>query len=234
MKRAVVNVATTAHFVKGQNRLRAALMDFSPGAATCLWTGSKMLAPGATAWAWRECLPKDCPPHSVVPYAMKAYAMREAAEKGFELLLWCDASILPIRDMEPLWQRIERDGYLVWRGGYKNSQWTNMATLPLLGVTAEENEKIEHVVATCFGVSVAHPVGKRILDEYFRLANNGSFCGPWDGGIGVQHRHDQSGLSVICHKLGCKLTDPQDGFSYGKAGDKFDSKVIVIADGSYQ
>jgi len=145
---------------------------------------------------------------------MKAWAMEAAIKANYSTILWADASILPVAPLEPLFQKIEAEGCWISKNGYRNSEWTCEDAYPLLGVTHEENHEIEHVVATSFGISVKHPIGQEIFSEYYRFAQNGSFRGPWKGGIGIQHRHDQTALSVVAHRAGVKLTDPPQWIAY--------------------
>ena len=87
--RAIVNVASDS-WVKGQERLTAKLAEF-----------------GEDYVIWRDALPEGCPPHRTrgklgaptgcVPYAFKPYALNWASLQGYTSLLWCDASIVPIR-----------------------------------------------------------------------------------------------------------------------------------------
>lgn len=209
MSRYVVNVAT-GHYLIGQERLRRAVTDNG-----LYFSG--MMPPGS-------------PEHIAVPYAFKAWALKAALDRGATSVLWADACIVPVGSMGPLWDRIERDGYWISNNGFKNSEWTADSAYSDLGVSREENEKIPHVVATAFGLSLTHPTGRRIFDEYFRLAQTNAFIGPWQGGIGVQHRHDQTALSVVAYRAGCNLTNPPEFFAY-RGGETADT--ILCADGSY-
>ncbi len=109
MTRAVVNVATDS-WVVGQRRLEQALYGF-----------------GETSLVWTDTFPAGCPPHRAfgklaapqnrcVPYAFKAFALQDAA-RIYDMLIWADACILPIRPLDKLWERIERDGYWFARNG---------------------------------------------------------------------------------------------------------------------
>jgi hypothetical protein len=105
--RVVVNVATGSRYLRGQARLRSGLAYF-----------------GAVDFSfWSGVEPPTSRKHGDVPYAFKAYALKHAAY-GTDLLLWCDASVVPIRSVEPLWERIERDGYWMSDNGYSNYTWT--------------------------------------------------------------------------------------------------------------
>lgn len=173
MNRCVVSVATTPHYQKGMARLESHQTN-----------SGKMLYMNE---------PAGSPKHSEVPYAFKAYALHQAAA-SYDVLLWADACIRPIRSMEPLWERIERDGYWFSHNGWSNYEWTADSAYadlfggwytPLPGFlqyesAAETNRTIPHVVATTFGVNIKHSKGKAFLDEYFRLASETkAFCGPW-------------------------------------------------------
>ncbi len=115
------------------------------------------------------------------------------------------------------------------------------------------NRQIPHVVATCFGLSMKHAIGRDFLNQYLALARDTlAFRGPWTNsrgnpgakrdGVRIDdcgpadvrgHRHDQTAASVIAYRLGMELTDPPEVFAYGKVGEVFDPRTIMIADGSY-
>jgi hypothetical protein len=211
MSKAVICVAT-GRYVIGQNRL-----------------GEHLVGSGASFLQWTNKMPNGCPEHKHVPYGFKAYAIREAIRANYTHILWADACIVPC-DLKPIWDLLDKQGYWISRNGYWNHEWTASAAYPLLGVTEEENKQIPHVVATAFAINSSHPTGQKIAEEYFRMATNGSFCGPWVGGVGVQHRHDQTALSVIAHRAGCNLTEPPAFFAY-RGGET--EETTLIADGEY-
>lgn len=249
LSRAIVSVATGT-YVRALPRLHAMAR-----------------ASGVPLRVWRDCLPPGCPPHSEIPYAFKAYAMRRVADDDVNTLLWCDASIVAgERPLKDLFEKIEHDGYWIANNGWTNYEWTADSAYPDLfpesqddwDSAREENKKIPHVVATAFGLSRAHPVGKSILNAYYRLASETkAFCGPWinsEYGIGQSpvvaarewaapervapcgpndvrgHRHDQTALSVIAWRLGCKLTSCPEWFAY-RGGET--DKTCLVADGAY-
>jgi hypothetical protein len=249
---AVVNCASDS-WVRGQNRLHKKLHEM-----------------GEPCMLWANRLPQGSPPHRAlgtfggrqadcVPYAFKAYALREAAEQ-YDLLLWADVSILPIREMGPLWERIERDGYWFGDNGYTNYEWTADSAytelFPEIGITCtlaeakDANRNIRHIVATAFGLNTKHPTGARFLSDYFALASmSKAFCGPWSnanvpGAINGSpdrvapcgpsdvwgHRHDQTAASVIAWRLGMRLTRHPEVFAY-RGGES--EETILVADGNY-
>ena len=218
MKRCVVNVATD-RFVIGQRRLQSLLNG-------CDFIG------------WADTMPPGCPPHRDIPYAFKAHAIAEARARGYDLVLWADACIVPVPDLTPLWERIERTGYWISNNGWLNGEWCCDEALPPLGITREESFQQKHVVATAFGLNLRHTIGQQVADEYMRFAKNGAFRGPWNNQLCRAsadprvkgHRHDQTALSVIAHRLGLELTNPPDVFAY--RGGETDA-TLLVADGAY-
>lgn len=149
-----------------------------------------------------------CPQHRDIPYAFKAFALREAAKK-FDELLWCDASVVPIRGLEPVWNRAREHGAWFSHNGYSNYEWTATSAYPALfpdlipwegqpndppssraafAMTAitsmrEKNKQIPHVVATAFALDLKHDTGAAFLHEYVRLGlETNAFVGPWING----------------------------------------------------
>jgi len=237
MNACVVNVATGS-YLKGQKRL----------AAVCE-------AQGVQGSYWRDMVPSGAPSHTDVPYAFKAYALHDVeVTRGCDVLLWCDASILPIAPLQPLFAKIEREGVWLARNGWTNYQWTANEAYGILLPEYSLNDAravnggIQHVVATAFGVDVRHPVGRAIFDDYFRFASETrAFCGPWINTAGntpdkpprygncgpedvLGHRHDQTALSVLAWRYGVKLTEPPEIFAY-KGGET--DATILVADGGY-
>ncbi len=237
----VCNVATD-RYCTGQARLVAAL-DM---------TKTSFLG-------WADMLPPGSPQHSQVPYAFKAYALMEAAQTH-ELVMWCDASIVPIKPLDRIWEYASEHGAWFSRNGFTNYQWTADSAYPdlfsalrdgdffYINLARANNRAIEHVVATAFALDLSHPTGRAFLDEYYRLASETkAFCGPWTNTAGVTpdkpprfgncgpkdvlgHRHDQTAASVIAWRLGIPLTNPPDLFSY-RGGET--EATILIADGAY-
>ncbi len=244
MRRVVVCVATTPYYQRGQARLDAALAIHGGELSTMMY----------------QELPIPWPSHQDKPYGFKAYALNHADKLHAETLLWCDACILPVKDMAPLWERIERDGYWFSKGGWNNYEWTADSAYPDLFPYPDSNARImnrgiPHVVATTFGLSLKHEKGRAFLDEYYRLASETrAFCGPWTNAnahphtdVGSRprvapcgppdvrgHRHDQSAASVIAWRLGFELTSPPEIFCYGRADEAHDPRSILLASGEYE
>ena len=176
MFRAVVNVAYGEHYLRGQERLRAALrMEAS---AALLWPEVPL--------AWPQ-----------VPYGFKPAALKSAERAGADVVLWLDAAVKIVRPLKPLWERIERDGYWFGENAWNNYQWTADSAYPALfpesfrpqpGLSFGKSMdcarsislKIPQVMACAFGLNLRSKIGAAFLREYYRLASEtDAFCGPW-------------------------------------------------------
>ena len=232
-ERCIVNVAT-GRYCRGQQRLREALA-----------------AADEPFRMWSE-MPRGCPPHEQMPYAFKAYAMEEARQTGAELIMWLDASILPIRDLEPIWLYTKQHGVWLSKNWWNNYVWTADAAYGELfpefdiATAREVNKTMWHVAGTAFCVDVTHPAGKELLNGYIALACGRAFAGPWwnkaypdyrnRGGAEVcgppdvlGHRHDQTALSVLAWRAHAILTDPPRFFAYAGVES---SDTVLMADGT--
>ena len=141
-------------------------------------------------------------------YYLKPSALYEAFEIH-DQVLWMDSSCWVIKDLAPIWEAIEKDGYYFIHSGFNCAQYCNDESLEYFGVTRDEAEKIPMIYAICFGLNFDHPIGHSIYELFIQSARDRFF----DDGTGSQdprfiaHRHDQSALSLIAYQLGCKIHD---------------------------
>lgn len=150
-----------------------------------------------------------CPPHSAVPYAFKPYALREAVRRGYELVLWADASVWAIRPIEPMFAHIEKHGHLFFYNGWCDT-WTSDACMKAFGMCRAQLKMTPHLMGICMGWDMRTPKCQVFLDRWFAKANDGvSFPGAWtnnnhevshDEGV-KGHRHDQAVASILAWQL---------------------------------
>lgn len=86
MKHCIVNFSDGS-FKNGQDRLAKSLKDFNYQGDVILFNyfeqvGSK--------------------PHLEVPYQFKVYAIEKARQMGYDVVLYCDASLYAIKDVMPV------------------------------------------------------------------------------------------------------------------------------------
>lgn len=200
--------------------LRAAIAS---GAKTLLWADAAVIAVKPLDELW-ERIERD-------GYWISDQA-GPADDKGWSNYEWTADSAYPDLFFEGTWKAAGTSALAIWR---------------------QNNQRMPHVVATTFGFSMQHPTGRFLFEEYYRLASETkAFCGPWVNGqytgdeTGIPpnmrrvapcgpadvrgHRHDQTALSVIAWRLGCKLTRWPDPFAYRGHEDE---RTILVADARY-
>lgn len=237
MRRAVVSVGTD-HYQNGLERLEKSVKKFSPEAKFAGWNA----------------LPKEWPTHQDKPYAFKAHALATASY-GADLLIWADAAVVAVKPMEPLWERIESEGYWFPLNGWTNYEWTADSAyedlfpgIPI-DVARGINKRFPQVVATTFGINIRKPIGMEFLKEYLRLSNTNAFCGPWTNSNSSEaqnwkqdpsrmgpcgpsdvlgHRHDQTAASLIAYRLKMKLEQCPGFFGYNPPAES----VVLCAVGA--
>jgi hypothetical protein len=180
---------------------------------------------------WRPgTFPVDCPAHMDVPFAFKPYSLAEASERGGKLLLWLDSSCVAVRPLEPIFEQIERDGYILFRNVHRHrvGEWASDEALGALGVSRDQAMEMPEVNAAVIGLNMSSPVSESFLERWHRAAQEGlAFRGisdqlrdredykdvKWNRGARVSsdprvrgHRHDQTVAGVLAAQLGMRLS----------------------------
>jgi len=118
--RALINFAT-GRYIKGQERLKQSIEGM-----------------GVDFFGFTDETQIGSPKHKDNPYAFKCYAIDEVLKKGYTSILWVDASVWAVKDINPLFDIIEDEGYLMEEAGHYVGRWCNLNAKSYFGVTDEE------------------------------------------------------------------------------------------------
>jgi len=205
MNTAIVNLSTK-RFWEGQTRLKERLVG-NTEADVFMYTNEAEVG---------------APLHTDNNYAFKVYAIDHIIDKGYSKILWMDASMLPIKNIDSVFDIIEEQGYFFQFGGWNNNQWTNEKAKEYFGT-----DNGDMMAACCFGLDFEHDKTVEFWANVKQAMNDGIFHGSWDN-----HRHDQTVMSILAYKMGMPLHDPNVIFEYAKDGDMPSKESIVLfADG---
>lgn len=184
--------------------------------------------PDADIRQWVNEYPPGCPTHQDVPYAFKPYAFQNAyAVLAYTTVLWMDASCYAIGSLDPVFEQIERDGYLLFANDATVGEWCADSALPALRLTRDEAMEIPEISACVMGLDFRHQVAREFFDKWMKLANDGiTFKGSHTNKNGEcsadprvkGHRHDQTAASVLAYRLGMKHTHMPMHLSYKFTG----------------
>lgn len=184
VKRCVINLSTEKYWA-GQDRLVASIGQYE-------------------VLAFRTEAQVGAPPHSENNYAFKVYSFIKAYELGYRQILWLDASMRAIKDITPIFDIIDKDGYFFQDSGWTNERWTNKAAKEYFG-----HAKGRMLSGGVLGLDLTNPLAYKFFDLWSQAMRCGVFNGDWS-----DFRHDQSCASLIAYDLGMKLQDDNTFFSF--------------------
>lgn len=181
MRKAIINVCTSnAWYSAGQLRLKNSLSKFTDADFYGFVGEQHVLAP----------------PHNRIPYAFKPFALEFLHNKGYDMVLWLDASMYAVRPLQPIWDIIENKGWLMEEAGHWLARWCNDRALRNLGLTKEDASTIPMYSAGMTGLNLKKEICQNFLKEWLKYANDGeTFVGSW-----ADHRHDMAVASALAHK----------------------------------
>lgn len=143
--------------------------------------------------------PEGCPPTSEVSHIFKAYMFKEAFDKGYDSVLWLDASVVVLKDIEYIWKCIEKDGhFFVNNPGCLQVHWASENQLEAMGCSVEEAERFCHCRSCVTGLRKDN---KHYIDWMLKLppiAYNGDAYS--SSPLFKEPRHDQTIFSWIIHR----------------------------------
>jgi hypothetical protein len=181
MKYAIVNLATD-RYILGQQRLRQSLIDNNFNGDFFGYIGEGSVG---------------SPSHLENPYAFKIYAIDKLRVMGYTKILWLDASVYAVKNVQPIFDWIEDKGIFMEEAGHWAGSWTNDATLEYFGITREQAMKVPMYSAGVSGFDFEKHNSINHFNFWYESMKNGLFKGSWDN-----HRHDMSCGTLVAHQLG--------------------------------
>jgi len=201
MKHCIVNFSDYK-FKKGQERLHKSLLD------KC-YQGDIIL--------FNEFEEVGSKPHYEVPYQFKVFAIEKARQMGYDVVLYCDASIWAIKDVMPVIQYIIKKGYLLEYCGFNVGQFSTDLCLSDFNITRDESMNIPLHSAGFTGLNFKNELATKFFNKWFQSAKEEiSFKGDWNNNSKqcsqdkrcLGHRHDQTTASIIASELKMERINP--------------------------
>lgn len=173
-------------------------------------------AQGIKFIGYTSCEEVGCKPHSEVPYQFKPYAIDRARKAGVTSLLWLDSPIVAIQNITPVFEYIEKNGYLFFDNiGHPLGKWCNDKTLLHFDILRQDAMNIKQVMACAQGwhfndLSDTKDTGiftRLSLFEFYKDLSDSLYPGPW-----ANHRHDQAVLSCLIYKYKWNIENGHETF----------------------
>ncbi len=196
---------------------------------------------GHTIQAWVNTIPPGAPhmalvdDYDYVGYCAKPFALAHAMQQA-DVAILMDAAFFPIRSIHPLIAHIVARGHYLCDNGNLVGEWSSDAALDYFGMMREEAMGVREASSYCVGLSnvgLGHRDRNRLLVKQW-CDSWRSFPGPHTAGDRGRnpgfvshdprvkgHRHDQTALSIIAHRLGMtELTQRPEFTAYDGSQDE--------------
>lgn len=164
------------------------------------------------------------PRHEDNPYAFKVYAFEQAMKRGYTQILWLDSSVYAIKNIQPAFDLIERNGYLMQEAGHFVGNWCNERTLRYWELDRQQAMKMPmYGNAGMLGLDVANPIAMAFFRLWKKSMLDGQFKGSWE-----DHRHDMTNGSIIANLLGMKYQPGDTLLQYAAPEDPVLNDSIIF------
>jgi hypothetical protein len=201
MKHCIVNFSDFK-YKNGQDRLYKSLKDFN-------YQGDIILLNN-----YQEIGSKT---HQEVNYQFKVLAIEKARQMGYDVVVWCDASLYAIKDVMPVIYHTIEKGHLMEFCGFNVAQWSTDVCLNEFGITRDEAVEIPLHSSGLTGINFKNEVSSEFFKRWLDCGlKEISFHGDWNNNYKqcsqdercLGHRHDQTTASIIAHQLNMKRINP--------------------------
>ena len=192
--KAIINFAS-GRYVKGQERLRESLLKVGFDGEYLSWTTEESIG---------------SPLHKDNPYAFKIYCFEQALNAGHTKILWVDASIWAIKPVDPIWECVDRLGYMKQYAGHLCGTWSSDKQLEYFGITRDEAMNLEmHGNGGFFALDFENEKAKEFFKRWKQAFVDGMFKGSWNNDNNCEStdprckgtRHDRICGNIIANQL---------------------------------
>jgi hypothetical protein len=164
------------------------------------------------------------PKHHANHYAFKIYAIDHVKKLGYRQILWLDSSVWAIKNVYPVFHKIQDQGYIMQEAGQFVGQWCNQRTLDYAGLTREiANTMPCYGNAGLLGLNFESAIADIFFNRWKKYMEDGQFNGSWK-----DHRHDLTCGSIIANDLGMKYEPGNEILQYAGPNDEVLNDTIIF------
>jgi len=161
--------------------------------------------------------------HGEYPYAFKPNAIHTVRRMGYNLILWVDSPVYPIKNFDSLIEKVKTEKILLIDNiGWTIGDFTSDICLQHFTMSRDESFTHPMVMACIMGFNLKDDWSRNVFDTYLGYAHTEAYQGDWHNNHSQVsrdsrvrgHRHDQSVISCIAARRGIKLTHPDGIIAY--------------------
>lgn len=141
--------------------------------------------------------------HAEVPYCFKPNIVKEAIDKGYKQIIWCDSTILLVKPPVGTLAHAAKYGVAAFHNlGHDLLPWVSDHALAKQNISESDLPGIKQIMACCICFDIENQMGQQIFNEWYAASRDGvSFQNYKSERPGfIAHRHDQAVMSLILHK----------------------------------
>lgn len=166
------------------------------------------------------------PLHTDNPYAFKLYAFKRALAQGYRKILYVDASVWAVRNIQPVFDTLDRESFVMQESGHYIRRWCNQHTLDYFKHKREDfGDAVMYGNAGMLGLDFDKIECQTFFHRWFESMQNDCFKGSWD-----DHRHDMVCGSIIAWEMGLmsRYINGEQILEYAHWDDPIKNESIVF------
>lgn len=112
-----------------------------------------------------------------VPYCFKIFMMLEAQQLGFSKVLWLDSAVLPLKDITPVFEKIQTNGCFLMHEmipGYDQRYIFPKTRQLLKELTGKDIIGGRHISTQVFGLKMDAEKTKKFIADYYKMVELGT------------------------------------------------------------
>lgn len=146
-------------------------------------------------------------------YNVKAAAFDEAIQKGYDHIMWLDASVWALKDPMTVFDKISSVGHFTVKNGFNGAQICSDKCLEYFGVDRNTAESYPSCAAGLMGFNLRNQRSKDFMDKWLKACQDGMFEGSHQHDNQstdprfMFYRHDQSCATIIMGQLWMEIEE---------------------------
>jgi len=169
------------------------------------------------------------------PYTIKAATFIEAIKKGYTNILWLDCSVFALKNIQPMFDLIEKESVYFWRSGWNLAQSASDSDLAYAGWTRDEAELLYECASGMVGLNMKDNRVKRLMDIFID-ANKKGVCSTSRYHDNQSKdprfkfaRQDQTALTIAYHKVGFTNEQMFESGAYSAYFQSDINETVILA-----
>lgn len=140
-----------------------------------------------------------------LPFAFKVCAFREAKNLGYQNVLWLDASVIPLQNLNEIFAVIEEQGYFTFLTQFNMAELCNKRVCNIMKIDyPDQATTIPACLPGILGFNFKDAKAKEAFDRWYAITKDREECY-------FSHYQDLPIISIILYQMGMEKTPYWEG-----------------------